>query len=95
VHAGFFGVLRSVLGAEHRAELDADEAALDVLLSEPAALRDLRFRRIGDRMATWIMLAGMKPVPALDAARAMSLRHVRDLPVDEHYVATVAALQRV
>jgi acyl-CoA dehydrogenase len=94
VHAGFFRVLRSVLGDDHAAELDADEAALDALLTERAALRDLRFRRVGDRMATWVMLAGMKPVPALDAARAMSLRHVRELPLDEHYVATVTALQR-
>jgi len=91
---GFFAVLRSVLGPEHEAALAADEAAFDALLTAPAALRDLGFRRVGYRMATWVMIAGMKPVAALDAARAMTMRHLGELPLDDDYLATVAALQR-
>ncbi|MEC8424166.1 MAG: acyl-CoA dehydrogenase family protein, partial [Myxococcota bacterium] len=94
VHAGFFRVLRRALGAEHAEELDADEAALVSLLGDDAALRDMRFRRVSDRMATWVMVAAMRPVAALDAARRMSLRHVQEMAVDETYVETVAALQR-
>ena len=94
VHRGFFVVLRAALGADHAAELDADEAELDALLAAPAALRDLRFRRVGDRMAIWVMVAGMRPIAALDAARAMTLRHVRELPLDAGYLSTIAALQR-
>ena len=94
MHTGFFRVLRRALGSEHAAELDADEAALVALLSDDAALRDMRFRRVGNRMATWVMIAAMRPVAALDAARRMSLRHVREVSVDAAYVETVAALQR-
>ena len=94
VHEGFFRFLRSRLGEEHGPELAADEAALDAALASPAALRDVRFRRLGDRMATWFMIAAMRPVPALDAARQMSLRHVRTLPLDAAYLANIEALQR-
>ena len=65
-----------------------------VLLAAPAALRDVRFRRLGDRLATWVMVAGMHPVPALAAAEGLTLRHLQDLPLDAAYLATVSALQR-
>ena len=95
VHRGFFEVLDRVIGDEHGVELAEDRAELELLLDQPEAIRDLRFRRLGERMAYWVMVAAMAPVPELDAARAMTLRHLRDLPVDEDYLATVKALQRV
>jgi hypothetical protein len=36
----------------------------------------------------------MTPVPQLAAARALTMRHLRELPLDEGYLAAVAALQR-
>jgi alkylation response protein AidB-like acyl-CoA dehydrogenase len=94
VHEGFFAVLQEAIGEAHTDELAADQAALEAALAAPAALRDVRFRRLGDRMATWVMIAAMDAVPGLEAAKAMSLRHVRDLPLDAAYLDTVQALQR-
>jgi len=94
VHEGFFRFLHARLGDLHGDALSRDEAALEAALLAPPTLRDVRFRRLGDRMATWFMLAAMRPVPSLDAARAMSLRHVEELELDEGYVATVTSLQR-
>ncbi len=93
VHGGFFRRLAEKL-PEHAAELDADRAALETVLAAPADLRDVRFRPLGDRLATWVMLAGMAGVPGLDAARALTLRHVRAVPLDDAYLAAVDALQR-
>jgi acyl-CoA dehydrogenase len=94
VHKGFFAVLRASIGDLYGAELEADEAAMEAILEAAPALRDLRFRRLADRLAIWVMIAGMRPVASLDAARELTLRHVRQVPLDDAYLATVTALQR-
>jgi hypothetical protein len=94
VHEGFFDALEQRLGDEHAEALAADRAELTGLLDAEPAIRDLRFRRLGTRMAIWVMLAAMTPVPELAAARALTERHLRDLPIDQAYLAAVAALQR-
>ena len=93
VHKGFFEYLRGALPADSDA-LEADEAALDALLAAPAALRDLRFRRLADRMATWVMLAGLGVSDELADAAALTRRHLGDLDVDDAYVGLVERLQR-
>lgn len=94
VHDGFFEYLTARLGPEHADALAADRAELVALLAAPEAARDLRFRRLGTRMAIWVMLAAMAPVPELDAARFLTMRHLRELPIDDAYLAAVAALRR-
>lgn len=94
IQDGFFDFLGERLGSTYGSELAADQAELADLLNQPAAVRDLRFRRLGTRLAIWVMIAAMKPVPDLDAARAMTMRHLRDLPVDEDYLQTIKELQR-
>ena len=93
VHRGFFQQLRVLLPKDADA-IRADEKALEELLSSPAALRDLRFRRMADRMATWVMLAGLSRADGLADGAAMTRRHLAPLPVDEHYLALVERLQR-
>ena len=93
VHRGFFAVLRERLPEDADA-LGSDEAELDDLLRAPEALRDLRFRRLADRLSTWIMLGGMAGVPALDPGAALTRRHLSPLPVDGRYLDLIAALQR-
>ncbi len=94
VHAGFFDALAERLGDEHAAALAADRAALEAILEAPAAVRDLRFRRLGTRMAIWVMLAAMAPLPEFRAARHLTHRHLRELPIDDDYLAAVEMLQR-
>jgi hypothetical protein len=94
VGEGFFDALAERLGAEHAEALAADRAELASLLSAPEVQRDLRFRRLGTRMAIWVMLAAMAPVPELAAARTLTMRHLRELPIDDAYLEAVAALQR-
>jgi alkylation response protein AidB-like acyl-CoA dehydrogenase len=94
VHDGFFDALVERLGAEHGDALAADRADFEDLLTAPEAVRDLRFRRLGTRMAIWVMLAAMAPVPELSAARTLTMRHLRELPVDDEYLTAVSALQR-
>jgi hypothetical protein len=94
VHEGFFAALAERLGAEHTDALAADRAALVAALEAPAAVRDLTFRRLGTRMAIWVMLAAMEPVPEFAAARLLTERHLRELPIDDAYLAAVSALQR-
>lgn len=94
MHEGFFAELRERLGPEHAEALAGDERELVELLGQPAAIRDLRFRRLGARLAMWVMVAGMKPVPELRAARALTMRHLRELPIDEDYLQAVKSLQR-
>jgi hypothetical protein len=94
VHRGFFTELRSRLGASHEAALRAEEAELEVLLGQPEAVRDLWFRRLGSRLAVWVMIAALKPVAELDAARLLTMRHLGELPIDEDYLQAVKALQR-
>jgi hypothetical protein len=45
-------------------------------------------------MAIWAMLAAMEPVPEFAAARLLTERHLRELPIDDAYLAAVQALQR-
>ena len=94
VHAGFFEVLTERLGEEHHDALAQDRAELEDLLAGPEAVRDLRFRRLGTRMAIWVMLAAMAPVAELGAARLLTRRHLEELPIDEAYLEAVTALQR-
>ena len=94
VHRGFFAELSDRLGPAHADELAADGAEMAAVLTRPGAERDLRFRRLGARMACWVMIAAMAPVPELEAAAFMTLRHVRELPVDEDYLQAVRLLQR-
>jgi hypothetical protein len=94
VHVGFFDALAARLGGAHAEALAADRAALEALLEAPGAVRDLGFRRLGARMAIWVMVAAMAPVPALDDARFLVMRHLAELPIDDAYLGAVAALQR-
>jgi alkylation response protein AidB-like acyl-CoA dehydrogenase len=94
VHDGFFDTLAERLGAEHARALADDRAAFEALLAAPAAVRDLGFRRLGARMAVWVMVAAMTPVPALEDARFLTMRHLQELPIDDAYLGAVAALQR-
>ncbi len=94
VHEGFFDELRDRLDAEERGELAADEAALISLLEQPPAQRDLQFRRLAGRLATWVMLAALRPVAELDAARFLTRRHLRELAIGEDYLQAVKQLQR-
>ena len=94
VHSGFFDALAERLGAEHAEALAVDRAALVAVLDAPADVRDLQFRRLGTRMAIWVMLAAMAPVPEFAAARLLTERHLRELPIDDAYLGAVAALQR-
>ncbi len=93
VHRGFFAHLRALLPAD-AAALDAEEAELNAILGAPEALRDLRFRRAADRMATYVMLAGLSVSDALADAAALSRRHLAAPDVDEAYVALIGRLQR-
>jgi hypothetical protein len=94
VHDGFFDALAERLGQEHADALAADRAAFESLLDAPPEVRDLQFRRVGTRMAIWVMLAAMEPVPDFSAARLLTERHLRELPIDDEYLAAVQALQR-
>jgi acyl-CoA dehydrogenase len=94
VHEGFFAELRGRLDPEERGALASDEAALLAVLRQPPAVRDLQFRRLASRLATWVMMAALRPVPDLDAARFLAMRHLRELPIDEDYLQAVKELQR-
>jgi len=105
VQEGFFAVLRQRLGeGSDQAGVDRDEAELNEVIAavraagrtdaEARDLAELRFRRLADRLATWVMIAAMTPVPALAAAASMSRRHLADLPLDAGYLGLVDALQR-
>jgi acyl-CoA dehydrogenase len=94
VHHGFFDALADRLGPEHAEELAADREALEELLAAPPALRDLRFRRLGTRMAIWVMLAAMHGLPPLAASRHLTRRHLDPLPIDDEYLTAIQALQR-
>jgi hypothetical protein len=94
VHGGFFDALAARLGDEHAEALAADRAALEELLEAPPARRDLGFRRLGTRMAIWVMLAAMAPLPQFAHARLLVERHLRQLPIDDTYMSAINALQR-
>ena len=95
VHQGFFEILRDRLPHRFAPALAADLAALDATLNEPdEGLRDLRFRRLADRMATWLMLGGMAPLPDLGPALELSLRHLGELPIDRNYLGWIEGLRR-
>jgi alkylation response protein AidB-like acyl-CoA dehydrogenase len=94
VHQGFFATVATLLPEAERALLDADAAALDDCLSAPTELRELRFRPLADRMATWTMMAALAPIPSLAPHRALSGRHLWPLPIDEAHLARLGALMR-
>ena len=94
VHQGFFEVLTATLGPDDAAALAADRAALDALLAAPDALRDLGFRPLADRMATWVMLGGMRGVAGLQDCAALSRRHLGPLALDGDYLALISGLLR-
>ena len=94
VHHGFFAELAERLGQRHHDALHADAQALRDLLQQPAAVRDLRWRRLATRLAIWVMVAAMRPVAELDAARLLTMRHLGELPIDEDYLQAVKHLQR-
>lgn len=94
VHHGFFDALADRMGPRDTAALTRDREELEKLLSQSDAVRDLGFRRLGARMATWVMLAGMAGVPELAPAAFLTRRHLEQLPIDDAYLAAVAALQR-
>jgi hypothetical protein len=94
VHEGFFHALAERLGDKHADALAADRSAFESLLDAPPEVRDLQLRRVATRMAIWVMLAAMEPVPEFSAARLLTQRHLRELPIDDEYLAAVRALQR-
>ena len=91
---GFFAELQQRLDPSLAAELAADSQAFASLAEQPPDVRDLRFRRLASRLAIWVMVAAMQPVPELDAARYLTMRHLRDLPIDEDYLQAVKGLKR-
>jgi acyl-CoA dehydrogenase len=93
VHHGFFDALVQRLPGDADA-IAADREALEKLLTESDELRDLGFRRLGARMATWVMLAGLAVAPELAPASYLTRRHLGDLPIDDDYLGAVQALQR-
>ncbi len=90
LHEGFFRVLAARLGPDPR--LSADAAAFSALLQAPEALRDIAFRPLADRLATWAMLWALAPAPALADHAALHARHLGPLPLDDAYLARVARL---
>ena len=93
VHKGFFAVLHQMLPAD-AAALNAEEAALEGVLASAPDIRDLAFRRVADRLATWVMLAGLSVAGELGDAAAMTRRHLGELVIDADYLALVRRLQR-
>ena len=95
VHEGFFYALAQRLGEEHADAVVAHRAALDALLEAPAAVRDLQFRRLGDAHGH-LDDAGRYggPCPSSLPACRRTERHLRELPIDDAYLAAVQALQR-
>ncbi len=93
VHEGFFAELKARLPGDHDA-LHADLLALRQLLAGPADLAALAFRRLADRMATWVQLAGMAGVPELSTATTMTRRHIAEVVLDDAYVKLLASYQR-
>lgn len=94
VHKGFFAELRAAL-PDDAVALAADEEAWEAALGAASeAERDLRIRRLCDRLATWGMLAGLAEAPELSAAAYLTRRHLGELPVDGAYLDAIAALQR-
>jgi alkylation response protein AidB-like acyl-CoA dehydrogenase len=93
VHRGFFAELRERL-PEDAGALDADEAELEAILAGDADLGALRFRRLADRMATWVQLAGLARAESLSAEAQLTRRHLGPLPLDAAYLALLDHLQR-
>ncbi len=93
LHAGFFAALAERLPEDADA-LAADRRALETLLASCDEVRDLGFRRLGQRMATWVMLAGLAAAPELAPAATLTRRHLGELPIDQTYLDAVQALQR-
>ncbi|MBL8617002.1 MAG: acyl-CoA dehydrogenase family protein [Deltaproteobacteria bacterium] len=94
VHEGFFAVLAGALPPEDWALLAADREAIQRLLLAPAPLRELGFRPLADRLATYVMRAAMAGVEALAGCAALTRRHLVALPLDEAYLALIGGLQR-
>ncbi len=93
VHAGFFAELAARLPADAAAiQADADE--LDALLTDDPQLAALRFRRLADRMATWVQLAGLAMAPGMDDLAALTRRHLAPLALDADHLALLGRVQR-
>ena len=91
VHPGFFAHLRRRIDDP---ALEADAAALDALLSAGGGLAELRFRRLADRLATWVHLWAMAPVAALADEAALTRRHLGEDPLDAEHLARISRLMR-
>ncbi len=91
---GFFALLEERLGRDSAAELAAERTALETLLAgQPGReLTDLRFRRLADRLATWVMLAAMQPLPELADEIALTRRHLHPPTLDADYLTLVRRL---
>ena len=91
VHVGFFDALAERLGEHAIAE---DRAEMDAILRSDSDLASLRFKRLATRMAVQMMLAAMKPVPALADHSSLLGRHLNPLAVDSAYLDLLNRLQR-
>jgi acyl-CoA dehydrogenase len=91
VHRGFFEVLEGRLGP---AALEADRQELDALLAEGGPLAELRFRRLADRLATWVMVGALSVHPSLQAEGRVTARHLEAPKVDAEWLRLVEGLQR-
>jgi alkylation response protein AidB-like acyl-CoA dehydrogenase len=89
----FFAALAQRLPGDS-AQLESDAAEFAEILTRDTAPRDLAFRRMGARMATWVMLAGLAGVDALAPSAVLTRRHLQTPPIDGQYLDAIAALQR-
>ena len=87
-------MLAGALPPADRPLLAADREAFAGLLQAPAALRELGFRPLADRLATYVMLAAMAGIDALAGCAALTRRHLGALPLDAAYLTLIGGLQR-
>ncbi len=91
LHEPFFAVLAERLGPDWQGAVAAEQSRLQTVLTEAdERLRDLLFRRVADRLATWVMVGGMARVPALADHVELVLRHLGEPRVDADYLARLA-----
>ncbi len=95
LHEGWGRVVGERLDAEDRPHFQTDLHALEALLGDPGPRADLLFRRLADRMATYLMLAAMAGVPQLEVHRRLGRRHLFPSVIDDQYEADLRALLRL